>query len=309
MTIITKPITEKKLAKQKEPLVDDNASAQHVLSRDPEAGNVHSLVAVMRSRRVTSMTTFCVFLTALLIFFTGLLGAYYTYREFTQYKTKHFRGWCSVPYAEPQQLTQYGSETHSLDQGLSDLFQKVYKSVGQKQGGQNKLAEPFHSFFDEQFDIDIEYEEYEKIEVPDFSHGRRGRFIHDFALNKTGIIDLEEGRCFILPLNRSQVLPPHSLYDLISKMRSGYYDIDTEVVREYYRVVLPAIDDVKELGFYIGQECENLPTYSLEKMTSPVFKRDISEFDKNSVFAEFAGVKLTEMKIVNLASIPGKKNK
>lgn len=156
----------------------------------------------------------------------------------------------------------------------------------------NKLVDP--AFFSEEFDIDIDLEEYERIEVPDFSHGRRGRFIHDFSMvrflapgincafscdasfdhhflpqNKTGIIDLEAGRCFLLPLNRSRVLPPQSLYDLIGKMRSGYYDVDTEVVRESYRVVTPSIADVKGMGYYIGRECANLPSYYLEKVESP----------------------------------------
>ena len=36
--------------------------------------------------------------------------------------------------------------------------------------------------FNEEFDIDLENEHYERIEVPDFSHGRRGRFVHDFVV-------------------------------------------------------------------------------------------------------------------------------
>jgi hypothetical protein len=35
-------------------------------------------------------------------------------------------------------------------------------------------------FFQEEFEIDLENEDYEKINVPDFRDGRRGRFIHDF---------------------------------------------------------------------------------------------------------------------------------
>lgn len=37
-------------------------------------------------------------------------------------------------------------------------------------------------YLEEEFDIDLEFEAYEKIEVPDFSDGRKGRFVHDFAL-------------------------------------------------------------------------------------------------------------------------------
>ena len=35
-------------------------------------------------------------------------------------------------------------------------------------------------YFQEEFEIDLENEKYEKINVPDFRDGRRGRFIHDF---------------------------------------------------------------------------------------------------------------------------------
>lgn len=87
--------------------------------------------------------------------------------------------------------------------------------------------------------------------------------------NKTGIIDVEEGRCFVLPLNRTMVLPPQSLFDLVVKMRSGYYDIDTEIVRDYYRVVTPPISDYKTVGYYIARECAKFPTYKLERITSP----------------------------------------
>ena len=39
--------------------------------------------------------------------------------------------------------------------------------------------------------------------------------------NKTGIIDLDGHRCFVMPLNRQRVLPPRSLFDLIRKMWDG----------------------------------------------------------------------------------------
>jgi len=221
------------------------------------------------------------------------------YTQFTQYKLRHFRGWCSIPYTEP--VDQYQAEAQQMDRAVSDMFQAMSYSSQDKE----KLSDP--TFFSEEFDIDIDLEEYERIEVPDFSHGRRGRFIHDFSLNKTGIIDLEAGRCFVLPLNRSRVLPPHSLFDLVAKMRAGYYDVDTEVVRESYRVVTPAIDDVKSMGYYIGRECATLPSYTLEKVESPVFKRSAEPYEGKTIFAEFAGSKISELHIVNLHSAPGNK--
>jgi integral membrane protein 2B len=341
MTIITQPITEKKLAKQKVPLVIDGNGVEqvfdgkkkstvavglvtHTIHNDLEAGNRDGrrrvpnalMVTVMRNRahRVSSLTTICVFLTALLVFATGILGGVYLYRQFNQYKMRHFRGWCTIPYAEQAESEQLQAlqtqESTSLDKAIRDLFQSMSHTQDKSRdfmAQDDRPSPPFNTFFDEEFDIDIEYEEYERIEVPDFSHGRRGRFIHDFSVNKTGIIDLEAERCFLLPLNRSTVLPPHSLYDLVSKMRTGYYDVDTEVVRESYRVITPPISDVKMLGYYIGRECANLPSYELERVQSPVFKRSTNNAEGKTIFAEFAGVKISEFHIVNLHSAPGNK--
>lgn len=101
--------------------------------------------------------------------------------------------------------------------------------------------------------------------MPDFKDGRSGRFIHDFNSNYTGIVDITGGRCFVMPLDRKKVLAPRDLFDLINKMWSGYYRIDTEIVREKMRVVTPPISDKSTVGAYISQECENMPIYKLER--------------------------------------------
>lgn len=69
---------------------------------------------------------------------------------------------------------------------------------------EKQVRSQMKQFFDEDFDLDLSDDErYEKIEVPKgFSHSRPGRFIHDFQLNLTAIIDLDNDRCFIIPLNR-----------------------------------------------------------------------------------------------------------
>ncbi|CAG2121371.1 unnamed protein product [Medioppia subpectinata] len=89
-------------------------------------------------------------------------------------------------------------------------------------------------------------------------------------------------------------------------MRTGYYDVDTQIVRDMYRVVTPPISDFKSLGYYIGRECAKLPTYRLERMTSPVFKRSIDQSsEQNVVFSEFAGLGIHEFQIVNLQDAKG----
>lgn len=128
--------------------------------------------------------------------------------------------------------------------------------------------QPKETYWMEEIELDIENENYEKIYVPDFKDGRRGRFIHDFNSNVTGIIDIDGRRCFVMPLNRRTVLPPRSLFDLIHKIWDGYYKVNTEIVRETMRVVTPPITDMQTVGTYITRECKSLPVFRLEKSVS-----------------------------------------
>jgi len=49
---------------------------------------------------------------------------------------------------------------------------------------------------------------------------------------------------------------------------SGYYEVDTAVVRETMKVITPPITDMSIVGTYIARECQDLPTYMLEKVNS-----------------------------------------
>ncbi|KAL3256813.1 hypothetical protein MRX96_017103 [Rhipicephalus microplus] len=174
MTIITQPLTEKKLAKspQAKPLVQHESGNEG----DVEGSPSHSDDA--RTSREHNHDTF------------------------TNYKVRHFRGWCGVPYVSDSKMPPV--------MGSDFLRQSSNGGYGSSPEVANSIVDPVrdNNIFQERFDLDLEYELYEEIEVPDFSHGRRGRFIHDFAANKTGIVDVEGRRCFVMPLNRSLVLPP-----------------------------------------------------------------------------------------------------
>lgn len=47
---------------------------------------------------------------------------------------------------------------------------------------------------------------------------------------------------------------------------SGYYNVDTQVVRKTMRVVRPPIQDYESLGKYISNYCSDFPTYRLESV-------------------------------------------
>lgn len=286
MTVITKPICEKKISdKLDEPLVEN----EHIPDLPPKvdleaATEPQYFILRTRARRVSSATTVCLFLTALLVMSIGIIGGVYLYRQFARSQMQRFRGWCSVPY----------------ETSKSSLYQDDRMRTGNIMRG--KEGDHYTGFLKEEFEMDLETDDFEKIDVPDFRGARRGRFIHDFNANKTGIIDLDYRRCFVMPLNRHRVLPPRSLFDLVRKMWDGYYEVDTEIVRETMRVVTPPISDLKSVGYYIARECKHYPTYMLEKVIpTTVWKRSIPE--SNVKYAEFAGKNIVELEIMNLAEM------
>lgn len=297
MTIVTQLLPDKKLSKQQEPLVQQDELAATV--KEAEEGSPVMVTMRSHARRVSSTTTLCVFITALLVLSTGIIGGVYLYKQFAQYRLRHFRGWCVVPFVPEM---PEGQQSKSLNM-VQNYMESYHAPLTHTESWDSDTISDSR-YFEEEFDIDIEFEQYERIQVPDFSHGRKGRFIHDFSVNKTGIIDLEEHRCFIMPLNRTLVLPPHSLFDLVVKMRAGYYDVDTEIVRDTMRVDIPPITDFKSVGYYIAQECSSLPTYNLEKVEKTVYKRSLGTQMK-TCFVEFAGNKISEINIVNLAAAVG----
>lgn len=279
MTVITKPISEKKIDKLGQPLVtaeclphkdvETGGATEHLSSPDP------ILILRARARRASSVTTACFLLMALLVMCCGILGGFYLYKQYAHSQLLRLRGWCRIPY-------EHDSEQAALMANYRELPEDLQK------------FDSAH-FINEEFDIDGDQDSYEKITVPTFDGGRNSRFIHDFNANKTGIIDVEAHRCFILPLNRTQVLPPKDLIDLVQKMWQGYYEVDTATVKETMRVVLPPVKESHSA--YIQRECAGYPIYKLEKIVSGVYKRSIAE--KPVLFTHFSGKKVLELSIVN----------
>lgn len=98
-----------------------------------------------------------------------------------------------------------------------------------------------------------------------------------------------------MPLNRNRVLPPRTMYDLFNKIWEGYYEVDTEVVRETYRVELPPITRIQDMGRFIFNECSGLPTYRLRRDRDILFKRSVQDTEE---FQELAGKKMTRFRII-----------
>ncbi|KAI4477860.1 integral membrane protein 2A [Polistes fuscatus] len=300
MTIITKAISEKKASDKKEqPLFVEETAADssktdlEAQTQKPNVGR-HYFVARRNIHRIHVTATFSLFLIALMILIIGVIGGLYIYIQYARAQIHRFRtGWYSIPYDK----TSYsGDSMHQAIIADSNLFKNFARGPEPEEMDLENNVDNNKSFIKERFEIDLENEHYEKIDVPDFRGGRQGRFIHDFNINKTGIIDIDGQCCFVMPLNRQRVLPPHNLYDLLRKMFNGYYEVDTDIVRETMKVVIPPITDMSTVGTYIARECQDLPTYMLRKVNPTVVKRSAS----SGIFAQFAGKDIVEIDILNL---------
>lgn len=170
--------------------------------------------------------------------------------------------------------------------------------------GRKSFPQADDDFFREEIEMDMSDDEsYTKINVPDFKDGRHGRFMHDFKENQSAIIDTTANRCFIMPLDRNTTLPPKSFIDLMEKMGSGYYNIDTDRVRRNMRVVTPPITDLTLISERIANECYDMKVYMLERYVSGVFKREALPISSNGKFAEYSGKGIVEFDLVNIADI------
>lgn len=319
MTIVTKPLTSEKKPQAGglngefvQPLVKSSDLEKGI--PPPKAANGglnerYHYILRTRAHRVSSATTLCLLITALFVMTIGLFGGIYVYRQMT--RPRYQKLWCNVPYlnngnsnddmlAEQLFSISNSDDTNGLrridNDGLSYFF------------GDESMRSDAEKFFRENFQLDVENDIVAKVEVPDFKNGRMGRFIHEFDSNKTAIVDQSTGRCFIMPLDREKVLPPKTMFDMIQKMSSGYYSVNTKRVRETMRVVQPPMDDLSDLGEYIRQECMDKIAYRLEKSTQRIVKRSVvakeGQVKGSKPFSETVGYYTIEYDIENLDQLP-----
>ncbi|XP_069973279.1 integral membrane protein 2B isoform X1 [Penaeus vannamei] len=353
MTIVTKPNTKPSTEKKAEktlgkPLVANETPGGEYVDHtvlDPNNDDVEAWLSSSARRRVSTATTICVFITALLVMSVGIIGGVYLYRQFSHNQMTRFRGWCGIPYERdalqliperfpvdsnakaflqtPQDASIPREDGELADAEYIDLAEEIYEVETESEpepvldsepvleknpeSSETRSDTPYMGYpemnlFKEEFELDLDDESFEQIHVPDFGFGRQGRFIHDFKANKTGIIDLTSKRCFVMPLDRNHVLPPRTVFDLVKKMWMGYYNIDTEVVRETMRVVYPPVEDYDSLGMYIAKDCINFPTYRLERVYTPELrKRSVDAQNQEQIqLVEFAGKKIIQYVISDL---------
>lgn len=307
MTIITKPITgDRKDEKDTKGLVEESKIADDTsinVPADEEVENISGPEATAVLRGAAAMSQLCLLLTAIVALSVGVMGGLHMYRSMT---TRHFmKGICRMPYPRSSEETLISGDfgAHTPDGILKDKHANPLKmvSVTQLKGEKMEIDEKLRSDGTIEFDykLDLDYDEYEEFELPDLSYGR---YLHDFKVNKTAIIDPAGKRCFVFPLDRNEISPPKSLMDIITKMKDGAFELDIDEIRHDTRVVLPPISNLDSYGFFISRSCAGRTTYRLEEVTKRVVKRSAVTNDKFQ-FAEFGGKAMIKYNIVNLNEI------
>lgn len=235
----------------------------------------------------------------------GIIGGVMIYRQYAiqRWTPMRFHGLCRIPYDTDLMDRQAiiaandfsGEDADQQDTWLkllvNDLNQFAERMISEAKDFEQSLDSDesneskdnqlnitdVNKFMQEELELGVSDEEnYSKINVPKLVTGKSATFLHDFKAEQTGIIDKEAGRCYVMPLDRETVLPPKDFADLIMKMRSGYYNVQTDVLRKNFRVKLPAVTDLGDISPRISNECNDMNIYELEKIVSGVAKRSIA---------------------------------
>uniref|UniRef100_A0A6B2EIH2 Integral membrane protein 2 n=1 Tax=Phlebotomus kandelakii TaxID=1109342 RepID=A0A6B2EIH2_9DIPT len=259
-----------------------------------------------------------IFTIALIIMSLGILGGNFLARHLARSHVDRmrFHGFCGVPYdsglVDNRTMMLFNSKFRYEDNEDLPLLSRAMAFFGSNNQPMHERIDDFRydieeeekmaqKFLKEELELDLSDEEsYARIDVPDFKNGRPGRFLHDFKYNQSGIIDAENRRCFVMPLDREIVLPPRSMRDLVVRIWNGYYDIDTNVIRKEMRVVIPEIEDVSTVAPTIYNECKNMKIFRLEKIDHSLEKRSVD--GPREKFVEFTG-KLSEVNLHNIREV------
>lgn len=239
MTIYKPKPADRKADSQKSPLkaavvIDDvrPLTAKPGIVR-PAAANVRVIEA--RRRRSALLLGVCLLIIFVIIAVT-FIGGFFLYQRLAKKLHHQHIETAEVKYFEYQ------------------------KSDGMSTGERKRIN---MGSFIEKIEFVDEDNAYEKLDVPPILDSRRSTVVHDFEKNMTAIVDRDMRRCFVMPLNRTAVQPPRNFMDLLIKYKSGYYVPDAEVVRDNYKVQLPAVQNLEPFGFYIWFDCRYFATYRL----------------------------------------------
>jgi len=311
MTVITKPILDKKDEKIiEEPLTDNVAISipqdPPVPDRDERNEAGRGAPTRNHSGGIRCCLVLFMVVTAVAIGFCFYKAVNRTHRPrwmtedhdyVTQGQQRAVRGSCTLPI-KVRAIFDYldggddnvekSTKEELTETRITEVEQTVEETVVQDRDGNIKV----------EVEVDEQMETFVIEQMPQLS---RGIYLHDFKMNKTVIVDTVNDRCFIMDLDRNEIKPPKDFMELVNNMYSGMYELDVDEIRHDTRVVTPSLESVgcKEYGFVIYINCRDRTSYRLEDVEKSLKKRSTEE-GKKYQFIEFGGKSFIEYNIVNL---------
>lgn len=243
-----KTILEKKLLQES---LEEGGEPAH-------APEVHVTHFHVQQKRRCCFNIFLILL-ALLVLAAGIVSGVYLYKHLSK---KHYKGSVTFEPIEPHYLPE--------QQKMMEPFHKDH--VGKEKSHMKHVHMNFNRLkmkptkpFRVQQDVEVEDNSYERIHMPKFGIFKETLVLHDFTRNYSGIVDFDEGVCYVMRLNRDKITPPRDWFDLIRKFATGYYMPKASVLKRKYRVAEGPLKDLSRFGIYIEKECSNYRTFWLEK--------------------------------------------
>jgi len=312
MTIITKPLDQKG-EKDEKAFLNDFEGPPNVavtMPADLEANGGQNReddtdsVSVRTQHRMGGFKFF--FVVVLVI--TALTSALCFFKA--MHVVRYKRGFCSLPFN-----LRYFDDTTLIsgrfsDNGRIEVARHRQHQALQPDSMVTKVKETINEEVEEsangglilKWEMDEEVDTYELTELPQLS---RGKYIHDFKMNKTLIVDDENDRCFIMELNRNEIKPPRDFMEFISRLENGIYQLNLNEVRHDTRVVFPPLDNVSwtKYGVPIANNCQKRTSYLLEEVEKILEKRSAEVQQPEHQFIEFGGDSFITYNIVNLKEL------
>jgi len=305
MTIVTKPLTNSEKKKEAEangaPLVQPQQEQHHEVMVGDEVDNKDLQLAYLgRVRRLSRANQICVALCLTIVTMLGLMAGMQVYRSL--FTRRNFCGTYRIPLNHgimPENTlvaANFQNPREEDDAFKLNMFALFNHEIPRMENEMEKQIGDFE--FD--FELDIEENDFETFEMPEIF---LGRYMHDFKVNYTVIIDTLGKKCFLMKLDRNLIPAPKNVFDILAKMRQGAFDIDYEEIRKTYRINGPAIKNFDgSYGSFIPEACNSKPTYRLEEIEFKIMsKREIGT--SNEKFGEFVGNKLINYKIINISEV------
>jgi len=296
MTIVTKPLTAFKEKK-------DEADAAALVSVETKTEEEENVSVPGRVQRLGRTNHVCLVLSLAVMTLMGLMVGLHVYRSV--FMKRVYCGTYRIPLNHgvmPENTlvaANFQSPRMADDPFKMDMFALFNHEMSDTDTFQDK--ETIKEF---EFDVELDMENnvMETLELPEIF---LGRYMHDFKINQTVIVDTLAKRCFLMKLDRSIIPAPRSIYEILSKMRNGAFDIDYEEIRKSYRITGPPVQAFdRSHGAFIPDVCSSKITYNLEELDrSHIVKRDVGLGSSGNKFGEFVGQNLITYDIVNMDQI------